>query len=147
MRKSEKPTLFLLDNNVFIAAIKNPHRETGSLKLVLEILKNSRIHLVGNTYLLEEMARYAEVFKSQTAILLLEALVSKTRLIEIEERNIKICKQFIGTADPVDVVNAATCLQTDAVLISNDKHFNRIRDEGIINVWSITTAINKHAYR
>ena len=42
-----------------------------------------------------------------------------------------------------DVVHAATCLHTGAVLISNDAHFDGIKEVGIIEVWSITDAIKK----
>ncbi|HUV55528.1 MAG TPA: PIN domain-containing protein [Candidatus Krumholzibacteriaceae bacterium] len=131
----------MLDNNVFVAAIKSPRKEPGSLRLILEIIRDEDMTLVGNKFLLEEMARYAEVFGSPTAMLLLGALVSKMSVIDVEERYIRICKEFMGTADPVDVVHAATCLQGDAVLVSNDKHFDRIRDEGVITVWDITRAM------
>jgi len=40
-----------------------------------------------------------------------------------------------------NVVHAATCLHTAAVLITNDKHFDKIRDAGLIRVWSISEAI------
>jgi predicted nucleic acid-binding protein len=42
-----------------------------------------------------------------------------------------------------DAVHAATCLQSNAVLISNDKHFDKIRDMRIIEVWKISEAIEK----
>jgi predicted nucleic acid-binding protein len=41
------------------------------------------------------------------------------------------------------VVHAATCLHTGAILISNDAHFDGIKEDGIIEVWSITEAIKK----
>ncbi|OPY47221.1 MAG: hypothetical protein A4E46_00565 [Methanosaeta sp. PtaU1.Bin016] len=42
-----------------------------------------------------------------------------------------------------DTVHAATCLHTGAVLISNDAHFDRINDAGIIEVWKISEAIKR----
>ena len=142
MKKSDKPTRILLDNNVFIAAIKNPGRVTGSLRLLLMLIKNPTVELVGNRFLLEEMARYAEVFNSSTASLLLATLISRITLVQVEERYVTICKKFMGTMDPADVVHAATCLQTDAVLVTNDKHFDVIKDAKVITVWSISQAIH-----
>jgi predicted nucleic acid-binding protein len=41
------------------------------------------------------------------------------------------------------IIHAAACLKADATLITNDTHFNKIRDEGIIKVQSISNVINK----
>lgn len=51
--------------------------------------------------------------------------------------------QVFPREEAVDAVLAATCLQEGAVLITNDKDFGRIAEAGIIDVWSITEAINK----
>lgn len=141
MKKSEKPTRLLLDNNVFVAAIHNPRRETRSLQLILEILGNRNIHLVGNRYLLEEMSKYSEVYPSPTALLLLDALVSKMELIAVQDRYVKLCLNYMTIDSPADIVHAATCLQSDSVLISNYKHFERIKREKIITVWNINEAL------
>lgn len=42
-----------------------------------------------------------------------------------------------------DAVHAAACLQSGAVLISNDKHFDGIRKMKIIEVLKISEAIEK----
>ncbi len=142
MKKSKPATLtFLLNNNVFIAAIKNPRRQTGTLRLILHVIKDKGIALVGNIFLVEEMICYAEEFESETAATLLQALIGKMEIIEARGNFVKVCKAYMGASDVVDIVHAATCLQSDAVLITNDRHFDRIRDEGIIKVWSITDAI------
>ena len=144
MRRSKSVTrIFLLDTNVFISAIKDPQRHTGSLRLILHIIGEPSIGLVGNDLLVEEMARYAELLKSETAATLLHALIAKTEIVKVQENFIKICKSYIETPDKADILHAATCLHTNAVLISNDHHFNRIRDEGIIKVCTTTEAINK----
>jgi predicted nucleic acid-binding protein len=132
---------FLLDTNVFIAAIKNPVKETKSLQLILRIIGRENIHLVGDEFLVEEMLRYAEEYESETATLLLLNIIDKIVLIDVGENFIKICRKYIRTPNLADVVHAAVCLQTGAILITNDKHFNRIRDEQIIEVWSIDRAI------
>ena len=143
MTRSDPGTgTFLLDNNVFVSAIKDPARETATLKLILEMIRDKDIGLVGNEFLAEEMARYAEAFSSETAALLLHALISKMD-IEVQERYIAACRSIMGTEDPADVLHAATCLQTGATLITNDRHFDTIRDEGIIEVWSTAEAIRR----
>lgn len=45
--------------------------------------------------------------------------------------------------EAADMVHAATCLQAGAVLITNDGDFEKIRDEQIIKVWSISDAIRQ----
>jgi predicted nucleic acid-binding protein len=42
-----------------------------------------------------------------------------------------------------DIVHAATCLYADAVLITNDRHFDKIKKAGIIEVWSNAKAIKR----
>lgn len=99
--------------------------------------------MVGNVYLAEEMIRYTEVYPSETATLLIEALASKMELVDVEGRYLKICGGFIGTSDPSDIAHAATCLQTESTMISDDRHFDRIRDEGILDVWSTKRAYDE----
>jgi len=41
----------------------------------------------------------------------------------------------------VDIVHAATCLQENSILITNDKHFDKISRNKIIEVWSINRAV------
>ena len=144
MRRSKSITrLFLLDTNVFISAIKEPQRQTGTLSLILHIIEESSIGLVGNVLLAEEMTRYAELLKSETAATLLHALITKMKIAKVQENYLKICKTYIETPDKADILHAATCLQANVTLISNDHHFNRLRDEAIIKVWNITEAIKK----
>ncbi len=134
---------FLLDNNVFVAAIAHPNRETGTLRLILHLIVDDRVRLVGNIYLAEEMMRYTEIYPSETATLLIEALASKMEFVGVEGRYLKMCRGYIGTSDPSDVAHAATCLQTGSTLISDDRHFDRIRDEGIVDVWSTKRAFDE----
>ena len=144
MRRSKSSTrVFLLDTNVFISAIKEPRRQTGTLSLILHIIEESSIGLVGNALPTEEMTRYAELLKSETAATLLHALIAKMEIVKVQENYLKICKTYIETPDKADIIHAATCLQTNATLISNDHHFNRIRDEAIIKVWNTTESIQK----
>ena len=132
----------MLDNNVFVAAIAKPALRTGTLKLILHLLTDTGVRLIGDTYLAEEMIRYTEVYPSETAIALLDAIASKTEFIDVEKRYITICRNYLGTDDLSDIFHAAACLQTSSTLISDDHHFDRIRDEGVLSVWSTKKAIN-----
>jgi predicted nucleic acid-binding protein len=87
------------------------------------------------------MARYAELLKSETVATILDALISKMIIVDVQEKFIKICWSYMKTVDLADVLHAATCLQTDATLISNDRRFDRIRKEGIIRVVTISEVL------
>ena len=143
MKKPDKPSKILLDNNVFVAAIHNPKQETKTLQLVIEIIQNKKIRLIGNQYLLEKMSRYSEAYHSPTALLLLRALIAKMTIITVEPRYIKLCSNYMTQDSPVDIIHAATCLQTDSTLITNDKHYEQLKQEKIITIWSINEALNK----
>ena len=132
---------FLLDTNVFVAAVKHPTGESATLRLLLDVLRRGDIALVGNDLWLEEMLRYAEAFHSETAAQLVAALIGKTRFVRVDATFRAVCRRFMTTPDPADILHAATCLQERAVLVTNDRHFDRIREEGIVEVWDITKAI------
>jgi predicted nucleic acid-binding protein len=59
---------------------------------------------------------------------------------EIEEALAR-CRPYPPENEAADVVHAATCLQSGAVLITNDRTIDRIKSSGIIEVWSISEAI------
>ncbi len=132
---------FLLDTNVFVAAVKDPRRETATLRLLLDLLEREDVELVGNEFLVEEFLRYAEEFESKTAAWLLGALLGRMRIVRVARNFVTVCRRYVTTPDPADVVHAATCLQERAVLITNDRHFDRVRNEGVLEVWSITKPI------
>ena len=142
MKKSRKDTALLLpDTNVFVAAIKDPRRETETIRLIMAMIDREDIRLVGDDFLVEEMVRYAEEFQSETASWILGALLGKMEIMEVNEKFVRICRDYIDTPNLSDIVHAAACLKSDAVLVTNDTHYDRIRDEGIIEVWSISMAI------
>ncbi len=132
---------FLLDTNVFVAAVKHPRRETATLRFLLALLERTDVSLVGNAFWVEEMLRYAEEFRSETAAWLVGALLNRTRVVRVERNFVTVCAKYVTTPDPADVLHAATCLQERATLVSNDRHFDRICDEGVIEVWSIAQGI------
>lgn len=130
-----------MDNNVFVAAIINPTRATGTLKLIIHLIIDKNIQLVGDQYLIEEMIRYAETYPSETAATLLQAITSKITFINVEQKYLKICRQYMATDDLSDIYHAAACLQSSSTMITDDHHFNKIRDEGIIDVYNTQNAI------
>ncbi len=132
---------FLLDTNVFVSAIKEPAKQTSTLKLIIKIVNDPELKLVGNYLLAHEMLRYAELLKSEIASTLIAVLLSEMEIVRVAKNYRKACKAYIKTPDRADIMHAATCLQTGAVLITNDRHFDRIRDEGIIDVWSVSKSI------
>jgi predicted nucleic acid-binding protein len=132
---------FLVDANVFIAAIKNPGNKTRSLDLIIELIDNKKISLVGNDLLLLEFEKYSEKFKSETALHLLKRLKDKIKVVDVNEDHIKLSRKFIPKAEVVDIIHAATCIQERSILITNDKHFDKIFENSIIEVWNISKAI------
>lgn len=123
--------------------MKNPRGDT--FKLLLLIIEEE-ISLVGNDFLVEEFIRYGELFKSEMAFLILSAVVSKMDIVLVRENFIRVCRPYFKTQNPVDVVHAATCLQSDAILITNDKDFNELKNQRIIQVWNISEAIKSLKY-
>lgn len=134
---------FLVDTNLFIAAIKNPKKETASLRLLLELIDDASIMLTGNEFLIMEMEKYAQVFESKRGKEILQKLIDKTEVVDIDEKFLRLCKSYFPEDELIDIYHAATCLQEGAVLITNDRHFDRINDEKIIEVWSISKAIKE----
>src|SRR5206468_138636 len=110
-------------------------------KLLITSGGHGRVALVGNEHWAEELLRYAEAFRSETATWLASALLDRARLVRVAPRYVKLSAKYVTTPDVADVIHAATCLQEHAILITNDRHFDRIRDEGIVEVWSIAQAL------
>ncbi len=143
-KKSEKIIrLFLVDTNLFIASIKNPKKETTSLKLLLELIDDATIVLIGNEFLIMEMEKYAQVFESKRGKEILRKLIDKTEVVDVDEKFLRICKPYFPEDELIDIYHAATCLQEGAILITNDRHFDKINHEKIIEVWSISKTIEE----
>jgi predicted nucleic acid-binding protein len=133
----------MIDTNVLIAAMKNPMKEGRTLQLILNMIKRENLRIVGDHHLLKEMFGYAQRFESKFALDLVWSLLGKMEVIYVGKNLKRACKDYFETPRKADVLHAATCLKADAILITNDKDFDRIRDEGIIEVWSISEAIKK----
>ena len=135
--------LFLVDTNLFIAATKNPKKETTSLRLLLYLIEDTAIAFMGNEFLIMEMEKYAQVFESIRGKEILRKLIDKTEVVDVDEKFLRLCKSYFPEDELIDIYHAATCLQTDAILITNDRHFDKINDEKIIEVWNISKAIKE----
>ena len=131
----ERCTRFLIDSNLFIAAVKNGWTKSSEL---LSVLLDGSFELVANKSLLAEYEKYAEQLDAQYIFFYMK---SRIILTDQSEDEVQRCKPFFPESQASDVVHAATCLHTAAVLITNDKHFDKIRDAGLIGVWSISEAI------
>ena len=138
---------FLLDTNVFIAAFKSGYSK--STQLTLKLLNDPNIELVVNSVLLEEYKSWLDKLSSrlpnirEQAEILYSLIVSKAVLIEPDHSHIEQCKPFIPEEEYADLYHAATCLKANAILITNDKDFNRIAKTNIIEVWSVARAIRE----
>ena len=64
-------------------------------------------------------------------------------MVEQSGEDIMRCKPFFPTIASADIIHAATCLSVNAILISNDAHFKAIKEADLIEVWTISDAIEK----
>lgn len=90
---------------------------------------------------MDEYKRLAEELKSETSRLILRNLIEKVKIVEIGENKLTHCRPHLPANESADVVHAATSLQTNAILITNDRDFDKIKQSKIIEVWSISEAI------
>jgi predicted nucleic acid-binding protein len=135
--------MVLLDTNVYVSAVKNPLKETETLRLIIHLLEDEGVGLVGSDILALELLRYAEQFPSATAATLATAMLEKMLIVKVEERFIVACSPYLPPSSLADCLHAATCLQTGAVLVSNDRDFDKIGKAGLVDVLSISEAIRR----
>lgn len=128
---------FLVDTNLFISAIKKWAKSTD---LLIHLLTNPKIELIANDVLLGEYRKFSSELRATEFFELIQSVV---KIGNPSEEYVLDCKQYFPKNQMADAVHAATCLQSDAVLISNDKHFDKIRDMKIIEVWKISEALEK----
>ncbi len=125
----EENTKFLIDTNVFIAAVKKGWTKTT--ELVLHLLLNLEFVLMANDVLLAEYEKYAKAFYAEN---FLEFMELRVIIANPPDEEIKVCMQYFPENEVGDAVHAATCLKTNAILITNDKHFDPIKKAGLIEV-------------
>lgn len=126
----------MVDTNVFISAVKGGWTKTTDLLLYL--LTNPDFEIVANDVLIAEYEKYAERFEAEGFF---EFLKSRVNIVNPSGDEIEVCKQYFPEKELADAVHAATCLKAKAVLITNDRDFEKIKKAGLIRVWSISEAI------
>jgi len=145
------PRRFVVDTNISVAAIKpfsgrsrTASTDTGSLALLMRLVTDSELELFGSLWLLDEYKRLAEELNSETSELILGRLTGKMREVaEIGDEAVARCRPYLPEREAADILHAAACLQAKTVLITNDRDFDRIKESGIIEVWSIREAIRR----
>ena len=139
----------MVDANVFVAAVKpfanqkQGSKIPGSLSLLLRLITDAELELFASQPLLDEYRQLARELRSETSTMILDQLSAKAHEITEIKAEIEICKPYIPEREAADVLHAAAALHSEAVLISNDKHFDKIRDAGVIKVWSISEAVRR----
>jgi len=127
----------LIDTNLFIAAIKRG--KTKSTELLLKLLEGP-LDLVADDILISEYEKYAAPFGADA---FLRLLLYRIVVVEQSDEDIMKCKPFFPSIASADVIHAATCLSANAILISNDAHFKAIKESGLVEVWTISDAIER----
>lgn len=130
-------TRFLIDTNLFIAATKRG--KTKSTELLLKLLEGPW-DLVADDILVSEYEKYATQFE---AYAFLRLLLYRVVIVEQSDEDIMKCKPFFPANASADIIHAATCLSVNAILISNDAHFRAIKEARLIDVWTISDAIER----
>jgi len=131
----DRSSRYLLDNTVFIAAVKR--KWTKSTELIYHLL-DSPAELFANELLIFEYQKYANALGASE---LLDYLEKSVIHVNPSQEEIDACAPFFPESELSDIVHAATCLYADAILITNDNHFNKIKNSGLVEVWSNTKAI------
>ena len=131
----DRSSRYLLDNTVFIAAVKR--KWTKSTELIYNLL-DSPAELFANELLIFEYEKYAKALGTYE---LLNYMKKSVIQVNPSQEEIDACAQFFPESELADIVHAATCLYADAILITNDNHFNKIKNSGLVEVWSNTKAI------
>jgi len=111
---------------------------------LMRLITDTELELFGNLWLFDEYKRLAEELSSETSDLILGQLTGKMREVTgIGDQAVARCRPYIPEREAADIMHAATCFQAKAVLITNDRDFDEIRESGVIEVWSISEAIRR----
>jgi len=129
---------FVLDNNLIISAIKSGWKRSTDLLFTL-LLSDAAIFV--NKELLFEYEKYINKILGLPHLFLL--IQKRSVLIDPSTDALCVCRPFFPESEFADIVHAATCLEAEAILISNDAHFNEIKKSALIEVWNISEAIRR----
>ncbi|MCX6678787.1 MAG: PIN domain nuclease [Methanothrix sp.] len=112
----------MIDSNLFIAAVKSVWTKSSEL---LSVLLDGSFELVANKSLLAEYEKYAQQLDAQYVFFYMK---SRVILTDQSEDEVQRCKPFFPEGKASDVVHAATCLHTAAVLITNGDFLPTLKD-------------------
>ena len=129
---------FVLDNNLIISAIKSGWKRSTDLLFTL-LLSDAAIFV--NKELLFEYEKYINKILGLPHLFLL--IQKRSVLIDPSTDALCVCRPFFPESEFADIVHAATCLEAEAILISNDAHFNEIKKSALVEVWNISEAIRR----
>jgi hypothetical protein len=110
---------------------------TKSTELIYHLL-DSPAELFANELLVFEYEKYARALGTHE---LLNYMKKSVIQVNPSQEEIDACATFFPESELSDIVHAATCLYADAILITNDNHFGKIKNSGLVEVWSNTKAI------
>jgi hypothetical protein len=68
---------------------------------------------------------------------------NRAQRIDPSRRSLDVCGPFFPESQYADIVHAATCLEAGATIVTNDAHFKKIQEAGLIEVWNISKAIRE----
>lgn len=129
---------FVLDNNLIIAAIKSGWKKSTDLLFTI-LLSDAAIYV--NKELLFEYEKYINKILGLPHLFLL--IQRRSTLIDPSMESLLVCRRFFPESEFADAVHAATCFEAKAILISNDAHFDAIKESDLIEVWKISEALAK----
>lgn len=131
----DRSSRYLLDSNVFIAAVKQEW--TKSTELIYHLLDRPVV-LFANDLLIFEYEKYARTLGTYE---LLNYMKKSLIHVNPSQEEIDACAPFFPESELSDIIHAATCLYANAILITNDHHFFKIKKSKLVEVWSNTKAI------
>lgn len=134
----KKGSRFVLDNNLVIAAVKSGWTKSTNLLMTIML---SDADLFVNEELLLEYERYIHRVLGLYNLYLL--ITNRAQQIDPSLQSLEACRPFFPESQYADIVHAATCLEAGATIITNDVHFRKIQEAGLIEVWSISRAIKE----
>jgi len=135
----------MVDTNVFIAAFKSGY--TATTRLLLKVLLDPKVELIGDDILLYEYRKWFDKLTSaipnikEQAETLYNLIEEKVMIVKPGEEDIETVKPYMPETEHADTYHAATCIKAKAILITNDKDYDNIKDSQIIEIWSISEAL------
>ena len=136
---------FMVDTNVFIAAFKSGY--TVTTKLLLKLLLDPKVELIADDVLLYEYRKWFDRLASavptvkEQAKILYRLIEEKATIIKPEKEDIGAVKPYMPETEYADTYHAAACLKAKATLITNDRDYDNVKSNHLIEVWSITEAL------